>query len=191
MLTFHPVKIIFEINSQTLPWERSIQMKQVTVFTLSLILAIFLVGHVWAQDPIVYPANGQSEDQMEKDKYQCYSWARNQTGFDPMKTPTTTSGPPAKEKEVWGAGKSGVAGGATGAVVGGLAQGRKGAVRGGLIGAGAGALIGGARSSNQRQREAQKRQDWERKETNNYVRARTEYNRAFGACMEGRGYSVK
>lgn len=166
-------------------------MKQVTFFTLLLFLSVFLAGPAGAQDPIVYPAKGQSEDQMEKDKYQCYSWAKKQTGFDPMKTPTTTSGPPAKEKEVWGAGKTGAAGGATGAVVGGLTRGRKGAVRGGLIGAGAGALIGGARSSNQRQREAQKRQDWERKETNNYVRARTEYNRAFGACMEGRGYSVK
>jgi uncharacterized protein YcfJ len=108
-----------------------------------------------------------------------------------MQTPTTTSAPPSKEEQVWGAGKSGVAGGATGAIVGGIAKGKKGAVRGGLIGAGAGALIGGVRSSNQRNREEQKRKEWERRETNNYVRARTEYNRAFGACMEGRGYSVK
>jgi len=166
-------------------------MKQVISITFLLLFSVWLVSPVWAQDPIVYPAKGQSEDQMEKDKYQCYSWAKNQTGFDPMKTPTTTSGPPAKEKEVWGAGKTGVAGGATGAIVGGAAKGKKGALRGGLLGAAGGALIGGARSSNQRNREAQKRKDWERKETNNYVRARSEYNRAFGACMEGRGYSVK
>ena len=166
-------------------------MKQVISITFLLLFSVWLVSPVWAQDPIVYPAKGQSQDQMEKDKYQCYSWAKNQTGFDPMKTPTTTSGPPAKEKEVWGAGKTGVAGGATGAIVGGAAKGKKGAVRGGLIGAAGGALIGGARSSNQRNREEQKRKDWERKETNNYVRARSEYNRAFGACMEGRGYSVK
>jgi hypothetical protein len=140
-------------------------MRHVTFIAFLLLFSVCLVSPVWAQDPIVYPAKGQSEDQMEKDKYQCYSWAKNQTGFDPMKTPTTTSAPPAKEKEVW--------------------------VRGGLIGAAGGALIGGARSSNQRNREAQKRKDWERKETNNYVRARSEYNRAFGACMEGRGYSVK
>lgn len=108
-----------------------------------------------------------------------------------MKTPTTTSAPPAKEEKVWGAGKSGVAGGATGAIVGGIAKGKKGAVRGGLIGAGTGALIGGVRSSNQRNREEQKRKEWEQKEANNYIRARNEYNRAFGACMEGRGYSVK
>ncbi len=166
-------------------------MRHVTFIAFLLVFSVWLVSPVWAQDPIVYPAKGQSEDQMEKDKYQCYSWAKNQTGFDPMKTPTTTSAPPAKEKEIWGAGKTGVAGGATGAIVGGAAKGKKGAIRGGLIGAAGGALIGGVRSSNQRNREAQKRKDWERKETNNYVRARSEYNRAFGACMEGRGYSVK
>jgi outer membrane lipoprotein SlyB len=166
-------------------------MKPVAFITFLLLFSVWLVGPVWAQDPIVYPAQGQSQDQMEKDKYECYSWAKNQTGFDPMKTPTTTSAPPAKEKEVWGAGKTGVAGGATGAIVGGAAKGKKGALRGGLIGAAGGALIGGARSSSQRNREQQKRKDWERKETNNYVRSRSEYNRAFGACMEGRGYSVK
>ncbi len=166
-------------------------MRHVTFIAFLLVFSVWLVSPVWAQDPIVYPAKGQSEDQMEKDKYQCYSWAKNQTGFDPMKTPTTSTAPPAKEKEVWGAGKTGVAGGATGAIVGGAAKGKKGAIRGGLIGAAGGALIGGVRSSNQRNREAQKRKDWERKETNNYVRARSEYNRAFGACMEGRGYSVK
>jgi len=166
-------------------------MKKVTLITLLLFFSGFLACPVGAQDPIVYPAEGQSEDQIEKDRYQCYSWAKDQTGFDPMKTPTTTSGPPSKEKEVWGAGKTGVAGGATGAIIGGATKGKKGAVRGGLIGAAGGALIGGARSSSQRNREAQKRKEWERKEANNYVRARNEYNRAFGACMEGRGYSVK
>jgi hypothetical protein len=166
-------------------------MKKVTLITLLLFFAGSLAAPVGAQDPIVYPAQGQSEDQIEKDKYQCYSWAKGQTGFDPMKIPTATSAAPAKEKEVWGSGKSAVAGGATGAAVGGLAKGKKGLVRGGLIGAGAGALIGGVRSSNQRKEEEQKRKNWEQKEANNYMRARNEYNRAFGACMEGRGYSVK
>ena len=71
-------------------------MRHVTFIAFLLVFSFWLVSPVWAQDPIVYPAKGQSEDQMEKDKYQCYSWAKNQTGFDPMKTPTTTSAPPAK-----------------------------------------------------------------------------------------------
>ncbi len=166
-------------------------MKRVTFITLLLFFSILLAGPISAQDPIVYPAEGQSQDQLERDKFECYTWARDQTGFDPMKTPTTATAPPGKEKEVWGAGKTGVAGGATGAIIGGAAAGKKGLVRGGLIGAAGGALIGGVRSSNQRKREGQKRKEWEQRETNNYARARSEYNRAFSACMEGRGYSVK
>ena len=76
-------------------------------------------------------------------------------------------------------------------LVGGLAGGRSGAVRGGLIGAAGGALIGGMRRSSQRDREDRNREQWEREETNNYVRARNEYNLAFSACMTGRGYTVK
>jgi hypothetical protein len=49
-----------------------------------LLFAVFLVSHVQAQDLIVFPAQGQSNEQMEKDKFECYTWARDQTGFDPM-----------------------------------------------------------------------------------------------------------
>jgi hypothetical protein len=34
-------------------------------------------------DLIIYPKNGQSSDQQAADKYDCYRWARSQTGFDP------------------------------------------------------------------------------------------------------------
>ena len=191
MVTFHGIKIPLTDMLTNISIGKESLMKQVTFMILLLFFSILLASPVSGQNPIVYPAEGQSQDQMEKDKFECYTWARDQTGFDPMKTPTTTSGPPAKEEKVWGAGKTAVAGGAGGAIVGGAAAGKKGLVRGGLVGAAGGALIGGVRSSNQRQREDQKRKDWERRESNNYARARNEYNRAFGACMEGRGYSVK
>ena len=32
---------------------------------------------------IAYPKNGQSQEQQGKDKYECYRWAADQTGFDP------------------------------------------------------------------------------------------------------------
>ncbi len=35
------------------------------------------------QDLIIYPKNGQSNDQQAADQYECHSWARGQTGFDP------------------------------------------------------------------------------------------------------------
>ncbi len=166
-------------------------MRQVIIVIALIGFSSFLAGPVLAQDPIVYPAEGQSQDQMEQDKFECYRWARDQTGFDPMRTPTTTSGRPAKEKEVWGAGKTGVAGAAGGAIIGGIAGGGKGAGRGALIGGAGGALIGGMRRSSQRDREEQRREQWEREQANNYARARNEYNRAFAACMTGRGYTVK
>ncbi|MEC5386633.1 DUF6515 family protein [Uliginosibacterium sp. H3] len=31
----------------------------------------------------VYPRNGQSEKQQDKDSYECHAWAVNQSGFDP------------------------------------------------------------------------------------------------------------
>jgi hypothetical protein len=32
---------------------------------------------------IVYPKNGQSQEQQGKDKFECHRWAASQTGFDP------------------------------------------------------------------------------------------------------------
>jgi hypothetical protein len=36
-------------------------------------------------DLYVYPRNGQSEAQTSTDRYECHSWAVNQTGFDPTR----------------------------------------------------------------------------------------------------------
>ncbi len=166
-------------------------MKHVKFISFLLLFSVWLIGPVGAQDPIFYPAKEQSDDQLEKDNFECYKWAKKRTGFDPMKTPTTKTAQPEKEEKVWGAGETAVVGGVVGAGVGAIAGGGKGALIGGAVGVGGGALIGGARSSDQREREDKKRKDWERREANNHARDRNEYNRALGACMEGRGYSVK
>jgi hypothetical protein len=34
-------------------------------------------------DMVVYPANGQSDEQIDKDRYECHKWAMNDSGFDP------------------------------------------------------------------------------------------------------------
>ena len=38
-----------------------------------------------AADLYVYPRNGQSDAQSSTDRYECHSWAVNQTGFDPTR----------------------------------------------------------------------------------------------------------
>jgi hypothetical protein len=40
-------------------------------------------GQPSSQELMVYPKNGQTEEQTRKDKYECHKWASSQTGFDP------------------------------------------------------------------------------------------------------------
>jgi hypothetical protein len=44
-------------------------------------------------DVYVYPRNGQNDQQTSNDRYECHSWAVNQTGFDPTRAaqPSGTS----------------------------------------------------------------------------------------------------
>jgi len=158
-----------------------------------LLFAVFLVSFAQAQDFIVFPAQGQSEEQMEKDKFECYSWAKGQTGFDPMQMPTASSpAPPKGDKSVAGSTVGGgVLGGIGGAVIGGIAGGKSGAKKGAAIGGLSGGAIGGMRSSSQNKQANAKREQWEREQANQYMQQRNTYNRAYSACLEGKGYTVK
>jgi len=155
------------------------------VLTLTLLLG---AGMVSAQELIVYPAQGQSSDQMEQDKFSCYTWAKNETGFDPMAPPTASAPPPAKEAPQGGV----VRGAARGALVGVAAGAIAGdAGKGAAIGAASGGLIGGMRRNDQRRREANNQQQWEQQQAQEYNQKRSTYNRAYSACLEGKGYTVK
>ncbi len=92
------------------------------IFVLSLLTAS--AGQALGQDLIVYPAKEQSQQQMEKDKFACYSWAKQQSGFDPMQTPPPALAPPSQSPPGSAAGgvvRGGAGGAALGAAVGGIA----------------------------------------------------------------------
>ena len=152
--------------------------------TVCSLLTVLVAGQTMAQELYIYPAKGQSAEQMDKDKYECYNWAKNDTGFDPMAVPTTSTAPPSGQKKSGGAAKGALGGAALGGILG---DSGKSAKRGAL----AGGLIGGVRQSSQNTRTEQKRADWEQKESANYANNRNNYNRAYSACLEGRGYTVK
>jgi outer membrane lipoprotein SlyB len=162
-------------------------MKSVKIVLVCCALALLLPLVARAQDPIVYPAKGQSSEQMEKDKFECYNWAKQQTGFDPMQVPTATSAPPPQQSEgpgvVGGAGRGALGGLAVGAIAGD-------AGKGAAIGAAAGGLFGGMRRNDRRRQNEQQQQQWANQQTANYANQRNNYNRAFSTCMQGRGYSV-
>ena len=144
-----------------------------------LILCLFSTS-ASGQEPIIYPAKGQGQDRMDKDKYECYSWAKTQTGFDPMQPPAQAQASSGKASPLRGA-AGGAALGAVGGAIGGSAG------KGAAVGAAAGGLFGGVRMRHEKQQEASAQQA----QTAAYTQGRDGYNRAFGACMEGRGYTVK
>jgi hypothetical protein len=156
--------------------------------TIVLVLCLVVSGTVFAQELIVFPAKGQSEQQLEKDKFECYSWAKKQTGVDPMQLATATSPPPAKEAPRGGVGRGAARGAAVGAAVGSI-DGEMG--EGAKKGAAAGAVVGGVRRRSQRRGEEQEQKQYEADQSAAQSARTSEYNRAYGACLEGKGYTVK
>ena len=151
------------------------------------ILVITLAGIVnvsLASELMIFPAKGQSNETMGKDKFSCYGWAKGQTGFDPMKVPVTTTAPPPENKQSGGAAKGALGGAALGAIIGDSSSAAK-------SGAGAGLLIGGVRQRSANKKSAQQAEQWKQQEANNYANNRNQYNRAYTACLEGKGYTVK
>jgi hypothetical protein len=155
------------------------------------LLVVVLAGFsARAQEPIVYPAKGQSAKQQEKDQYECYGWAKGNSGFDPMAVPRTSTPPPSGGTSVGGSAVRGAAGGAAvGAAAGAIAGGKAG--KGAAIGAASGGMLNGMSAAGQNRRASDERRDWERREAASYAANRQKYDRAFGACMDGRGYTVK
>jgi hypothetical protein len=154
-----------------------------------------------------FPRNGQNADQQLKDESECYGAARQATGIDP-KAPAPT-GPTAEQQQaaaqkaakeapqVKGARVAGAARGAAGGAAIGAIAGDAG--KGAAIGSVAGTMQGGAaqRSANaQSQQQAAAKAVAAQKEAAAQAKAAhaeglDTFQRAFGACMDARGYSVK
>jgi hypothetical protein len=159
-------------------------MKLIAILTTALLLH----GTALAQDLMVYPAKNQSNEQMEKDKFDCYSWAKGQTNFDPTATPQAASSQAPKKSVAGGAAKGGARGAVVGAGIGTVFGGTgKGAARGAMLGG----TFGGIQSKSQNKQAAAAQQQSEQAQAAQYQQARSTYNRAYGACLEGRGYTVK
>ena len=158
---------------------------------LFLIILFALIGIIpgmaFGNDFFIYPNEGQSQEQMDKDKFECFQWAKQQTGFDPMAVPTASKPPPQKEASQGGVGRGAVRGGAVGLAAGAIGGD---AGKGAAIGAASGALIGGMRRRDQQSREQKAQQEWAQQQVNEYYKNRDNYNRAYGACLQGRGYTV-
>ncbi len=133
-----------------------------------------------AQQFYVFPNKGQTPDQQAKDQGECQSWAQQQSGYNPM----AASAPPPSEATSGGVVRGAARGAAMGAAVGAIAGD---AGKGAAMGAAGGGLMGGFRRSDQRREQEAAAQNTQAQQQ----QANANYMRAFSACMEGKGYTVK
>jgi len=157
------------------------------------ISALLAFGTATGADIYVYPANGQSDRQLDRDRYECHGWSVKQTGYDP-----SLQGPaPRVQMQVVAMPpdhRGAVNGAVAGAIIGASVSGYHDSAEGAVIGALAGAVIGAATDIS-RSREAAGHASRQTAAAQ-AGQARLEkqaydYRRAISACLEGRGYTVK
>ena len=154
-------------------------MKQRTVWMLALTAATITSA---AAQQYVYPAKGQTPEQQKTDEGACYSWAVQQSGFDPAKPPPQQAAAVPPTTATGTTPGAGVRGAARGAVVG--------EVVGGDASAGAAAGAVAARGHSRRQNAAATGQAQQQQQAASQQQQGA-FAKARAACLEGRGYTVK
>jgi hypothetical protein len=165
--------------------ERSVMNVPSRLFSHFTMVSLFLACCCTASsgELVVYPAQGQDEAQQSSDKGECNQWAIKETGIDPVQLASTTTPAPTgtnDRKVVRGAARGAVAGVAIGAIAGD-------AGKGAAIGATAGGIGGIARERRQNQTE----QNVAAQTQQQQQAALQKYQKAYAACLTGKGYSVQ
>ncbi len=141
----------------------------------------------------VYPTSGQSADQVNRDRYECYLWSVKQTGFDPSQQQLA----PHQRVEVVPMPPNGTntaAGAVTGAVLGAIIANPHNAAAGAVGGAIVGGALGAASDAQRAEQAKQVQQRYDRRNAAQSAQIEEQaanYRRAMSACLEGRGYTVK
>ena len=145
-------------------------------------------------DIFVYAAHGQTDKQLDRDRYECHKWSVTQSGYDPSAQAQPAAYQPAPVVRLPPRGIDTVAGVISGAFTGAVLAGPYDTSEGAMIGAIAGGIMGAITESARRKEAgqinahqgAQSQAERARLET-----AVSNYRRAISACLEGRGYTVK
>jgi hypothetical protein len=142
---------------------------------------------------VAYPAQGQSEQQLDRDRYECHVWAVKQSGFDP-----SVAGVPPHQRVRVVVGPpqpSAIPGSAfAGAVLGAIVSNPRDAGIGALVGAVAGTAVGAASDASRAQANQQVAASVQAQQSAQVSAQESQadgYRRALGACLAGRGYTVR
>jgi len=144
-----------------------------------------------------YPLHGQSPAQQDRDHWECSLWATQQTGFDPsapgvppqQRVRVVPAGPPPGTNTAIGA----MTGAILGAAISRPWQAASGALAGAVVGGAIGSTTDAANAQtnaiNAQQAQAMAAQD--RHAAAIQAQSAANFRRALGACLDGRGYSVR
>jgi Glycine-zipper domain len=201
-------------------WESENPMRNASILPILLLLAVSGMAQSSSPGPVAsspaksigmfaYPKNQQNADQQLKDETECYSSAKQQTGVDPQAPPPAAASAEEQKAAQEQAAKQAAGSTPKGGAVKGSAKGAAGGAAIGAIAgdAGTGAAIGataGAVRGRRQQKKAQKEagqqaaQQTAQAQQQSQAQAQAEhqgasdtFKRAFSACMDARGYSVK
>jgi hypothetical protein len=178
------VNYMRQITISREPWH---WITRLVEFAMLFILLFAASAVAQTSEMYIYPAKGQDRNKQDEDRYDCHSWAVSQTGFDPSRPQASTPNPGNQpyrpsQPHVLRGGARGAALGAVGGAIAGDAG------KGAAAGAAMGGLAGGFRRRDERRQQASQQQANAQAAQQNQQIA---YNRAMGACLEGRGYTVK
>lgn len=155
----------------------------------AVLVALFSVPAI--AQPIIYPAKGQSAAQQQKDEGECYGWAKGQTGYDPVQATQYVAPPPPQQstggERVKGAAVGALGGAAIGAIAGDTG---KGAGIGAVVGIMGGGIRQRQKQSANDQANAQHQQNTAQQQQAT-AQQQQNFQRAYAACFEGKGYTVK
>ncbi len=132
----------------------------------------------------IFPANNQDQAQQDKDESDCYTWAVQQSGYDPI-NPTKVEAQQIQTGPDGTAIRGAAGGAAAGAAIGAICGD---AGKGAAVGAVAGALRG-RRSRIVGQHVEQGAANEQASQQNQTMV--DNFKKAFSACLEGKGYTVK
>ena len=135
----------------------------------------------------LYARRGQSAEQQERDRFECFHWAAQQTGFDPSRRAM-----PREDREQVVPSPSGgtiLAGTVTGALVGAAVSDPWDTEEGAFIGAIAGTALGAVTANAEARAIRTAHQETPARAS--YEQQAADHRRAMSACLEGRGYVVK
>jgi hypothetical protein len=132
----------------------------------------------------VFPSKGQTQQQQKVDEFECYKWAIEQSGIDPLNPPKVEAAP-VQSGPTGGAVKGAAKGAAAGAAIGAIAGD---AGKGAAIGATAGAMAGRRQG---KQAQAQQNQQAQASVAKTEQELKDSFAKAFSVCIEGKGYTIK